>query len=129
MDMTYEEALDFFAHLFQGDHHIPSEIRPHGSGWSINCHDRIATYDSNELTRLVVLAHDYCYRASIMQGGPKRLKIVIFKRQQEFTDVAIFHPTIEQAIALVRHNGDDNYGNVFGHNYRNPRCTIAPSQK
>lgn len=97
--MTKEEAIAFFAQLYNGAHHIPGcDVHPFGRGWMVK-HDRgeLSTYDYNELTTLVFLAHEMCYRASISNHGPKALKIIIWKRKRE-GGMCERHPTIEAAI-------------------------------
>jgi hypothetical protein len=101
---TIEEAKAFFAEIYYGEHHIPSEIKPFGSGWSINHCGSVATHDFNELTRMIFLAHDMCYRLQIQQGGPGGIKIIIWKRSARTGDISYRHPTIEQALAKWREN-------------------------
>lgn len=119
MTITREQALEFFSSLFFGEHKIPSEVKEYDSGYSIVCDmHEFGTYDWNLLTRLVVLSHDYCYRAYIAPHNIGKCKIVIHKRQREYTDIALFHPTIEQSITMVREGKGQNYGNIYGHNYK-----------
>jgi hypothetical protein len=97
--MTEQEAIDFFSEFYQGEHHIPGKVKSFGHhGWAVN-HDRgdLATYDYNQLTRLVFMAHSKCVRVSIMPSSPRHLRIVIWKRQHE-GGMAQRHPTLEQAI-------------------------------
>lgn len=95
-----ERCIDVIARAFGGRHHI-NEPKPYGRGVSVIMYDGFATYDSDALTRLVVLAHDHRVRIEIMQGGPRRLKVVAHARQ---TDGSFWqrHPTMEQAIECVR---------------------------
>lgn len=97
MKLTEEEATTFFAALYRGEHHFPSQLTPYGEGWSMSHFGSLATFDTDDLTRLVLLAHDYCFRAQVEQGGPNRLRIAIWKREREG---CMFerHPTIEQAL-------------------------------
>ena len=57
------------------------------------------------------------FSLSVDTGAPNRIRISIFKRQNNYTDIALFHPTIEQAIKQVRDGAGENYGNHYGHNY------------
>lgn len=97
--MTIEEATEFFSWFYGGEHHFPSKIKQFGSsGWVIT-HDRgdIATYDYNGLTRLVLMAHEKCYRVSIMPWNFKSMKICIWKRRRD-GDFSRRHPDIDKAI-------------------------------
>lgn len=97
--MTKEEAEGFFSELYGGSHHIPGrKVHVYGFGWMVK-HDRgdLATYDYNDLTRLVLMAHRDCYRASVDSGYRGSLKIAIWKRRREGA-IDQRHPTIEQAI-------------------------------
>lgn len=96
--MTEEEARDFFCELFKGYHHIPSSLKPtkKGKGWRVNYHE-MSTYDYDLLTRLVILAHKYAYRASVSPLNFKYLEIDIFKRKRSGM-MFERHPTIEEAI-------------------------------
>lgn len=104
---TLEEATAFFAEIYYGEHHIPSEIKPFGSGWAINHFGSAATHDFNELTRMVFLAHDMCYRLQIQQGAPGGFKIIIWKRCARTGDISYRHPTLEQAVAKWREKHKD----------------------
>lgn len=99
---TKEEATKFFSILYRGEHHIPSELKPYGKGWKIAHYGDMATYDFDQLTRLVLLAHDKCIRASIMQSGPRRIGIAIWKRSARTGNMYEKHPTIETALAQWR---------------------------
>lgn len=63
----------------------------------------LATYDSDELTRLVFLAHDACVRVSIEARGPHHLCFRFSLRKlREGGSVWDRHPTIEGALARWR---------------------------
>lgn len=103
-DFTKEEATQFFADLFGGEHHINAEVKEHGRGWAIITSKDFATYDFNHLTKLVLLSHERCIRAEI-DGCNKfgSIRIAIWKRQRE-GDIMKRHPTIEEAIERFRNN-------------------------
>ena len=101
-DMTKEEATNFFSEIFGGEHHFPSELKEKAGGWSICSGMDLSTYDYNMLTRCVFLAHDKCYRLSIKQGGPGKVKLSIWKRYDRDGSIYYRHPTIEQALATWR---------------------------
>lgn len=97
--LTQDEATKFFSQFYRGEHHIPGyKVHEFGKGWMVK-HDQgdLATFDFNGLTRLVLMAHHYCYRVSVNNHGPRTMKICIWKRQREGS-VSHRHPTIEQAI-------------------------------
>lgn len=102
MKMTYEEAEKFFSEIYFGKHHLPSEIKPYGEGWYINHHGDLSTFDFDTLTRLVFLAHDSCIRVGLSQGGPRAIKIAIWKREGRTGHMYARHPTIEQALEIWR---------------------------
>jgi len=99
--LTKEEATEFFSILFHGEHHIPSDVKPFGHGWKISAHS-MATYDFDELTRLVFLAHDRCVRVEIVPSGPGRIGIAIWKRHGRNGDMYSRHPTIKCALVNWR---------------------------
>lgn len=103
--MPRETAVAFFAKLFHGEHHLPAEVKPWGRGWIISAHpSRFATFDFNDLTRLVLLAHDRCIRVEINSGGPGRIRIAVHQRDTREGSMMERHPTIEEALAYWRKN-------------------------
>jgi len=100
--MNQDEAEDFFSEIFGGLHHIPSKLKECGTGWQITCGQNLATFDSNLLTRLVLLAHESCIRVEIVPVNFRLLGIIIHKRQPHGTKFFERHPTIEQAIEEFR---------------------------
>lgn len=102
MKMSYQEAEEFFSELYFGKHHIPSKIKSWGEGWCINHWGDLSTFDFDTLTRLVFLAHDSCIRVEISQGGPRAVKIAIWKREGRTGSMYTRHPTIENALEKWR---------------------------
>jgi hypothetical protein len=99
------ECWMFFAALFHGDHHIPGAIKEFGRGICLNakswgCH--FATFDYENLTRAVFLAHDRCIRFEIEPSGPGLLKLIAHKRHTREGDSMKRHPTIETALLTWR---------------------------
>lgn len=110
-NLTIEEATDFFSALFRGHHHIPRKgIVPvrhsGGAGWCVNTCEDLSTFDSDMLTRLVFMAHDCCYRASVLHSGPGLVKIAIWKRQRE-GGLCDRHPILESAVKDWRLKNSD----------------------
>jgi hypothetical protein len=62
----------------------------------------IATFDNNELTRLVILCHDRLIRCSIEGAAPGYLRLVFHKRKSRTGHLYDRHPTIEQATEYTR---------------------------
>lgn len=85
-----------------GGNHLCGVVKPHSRGIELNTrHFYAATYDFDQLTKAVILAHDRCIRFEIAPSGPGMIKIVLFKRQREGR-MFERHPTIEEAIATHR---------------------------
>jgi len=101
MKLSEGDARAFFAAFYRGEHHFPEKMKPFGEGWAMSHFGAMASFDCNELTRLVFLAHARCIRVQVEQGGPNRLRIAIWRRQR---DGGMFerHPTIEQALDSFR---------------------------
>ena len=103
-DMTTDQlaCFDLLAKVFYGEHHVPP-VRSFGDG--IKCHvysGKLATFDFDYLTRLVVLAHDQCIRVEICQGGPGTVGVALHKRHTREGRMSERHPTIEDAIQKIR---------------------------
>ncbi len=64
--------------------------------------DGLATFDSDPLTRLVVLAHDRCIRLQLSPAAFAYLAIEMWPRKRNGGDFSAHHPTIEEAIARLR---------------------------
>jgi hypothetical protein len=103
-EFSIHEAKAFFSLFYGGEHHFPNEIKQHGLGWSmVDKYKDFATYDGNELTRLVVTAHDFCMRVSLVPvAGPNpRMKICVWKRERD-GDIGQRHPNLEDHAESIR---------------------------
>jgi len=100
-NLSEADAIAFFSEFYRGEHHFPSKIKPFGLGYSISHFGPLATFDGDDLTRLVFLAHEKCIRVQVEQGGPNRLRIAIWRREREGC-MYERHPTIEQALESWR---------------------------
>lgn len=104
--LTRDKALAIFSALYRGKHRVPT-MRDDGDGvFSVSHYGEIATFDHDELTRIVLLAHEHCVRMWLSAGGAKRIRIWVQQRAPSSTDISHGHPTIEQAIAKHR-DGDE----------------------
>lgn len=72
-----------------------------GRGISVCAYTTPSTYDSDDLTRLVIAAHDECVRVEILPATPRMLRIAIHPRERD-GGMGRRHPTIEDAIARFR---------------------------
>jgi hypothetical protein len=70
MNLSEEEATAFFAKFYRGEHHFPSTLKQFGKGWAISHFGQLATFDGDELTRLVLLAHERCIRVAVDRAAP-----------------------------------------------------------
>lgn len=96
--LTMDEAKEFFAELYYGDHHLPSKIKEWGYGFLVEDYAGMATFDFSGLTRFVLMCHEKCIRGEIKPSSPKSMKVIIHKRFTREGDVSLRHPTIEEAI-------------------------------
>jgi hypothetical protein len=84
-----------------GAHNVPF-VKPCGNGIKVSVSAGLSTFDSDNLTRLVLLAHDRCVRIELAQGGPYRIGIKLHRRYTRKGGFFDRHPTIEQAIEAHR---------------------------
>ena len=61
----------------------------------------LATWDSNHLTKLVVLCHDAALRMEISAANPRNVRLSFWQRVRE-GGTCTRHPTLEQAAADIR---------------------------
>lgn len=102
MEMLKEEAEKFFDDFYLGRHHWPDKLKECGYGWSMRHYSGVATYDFNQLTRLVVMAHDRCIRVEIQPKHFNYLTITLHKRKRDSENMFERHPTMEGAIHWIR---------------------------
>ncbi len=100
MEMTEKEATKFFAEFYNGEHHFPDKIKPFGLGWSIAHYGELASFDFDQMTTLVLMAHRDCVRVSVMRGKkPNTVQIALHKRAGRCGRMSERHPSIENIIA------------------------------
>lgn len=102
------ECCDLLDAVFAGIHNAPINFdRAEFTAHHVLVRARwksLATWDFNELTRLVVLAHDAMIRVEISAAAPKVLSIFMHPRltRDKADGIARRMPTIEEAITVVR---------------------------
>jgi hypothetical protein len=102
IDNVSSASLDKFAQVvnytFGGWHHVRNR-KDHNGGKTVsfNIGNGIATYDFNELTKLVLVCHLHSIRAEIQQAGPHQLKIFLSARSPMVEGMKFWerHPTLE----------------------------------
>lgn len=98
------ECFEMLCDLCKGAHHIGGTIKPFGKGIAVNLRYGFsaATFDFSGLTEAVILAHDRCIRFEIEPSGPGMLKLVFHKRDGREGAMHERHPTLEQAVEVLR---------------------------
>lgn len=87
--------------LFGGFHHVyVGRVKELGTGISYNTTASFSTFDSNKLTRLVLLSHQQCIRASIIPSGFGYIKISLFKRHLREGQMHERHPDLNGLIEM-----------------------------
>ncbi len=95
-------CIQFLEDLFGGAHHLSGKMYSFGVGVQyVVINTSFATFDSNLLTRLVILAHDRCVRVEIVPRAFRYLSIELFRRKREGR-MSDRHPTMEEAINMER---------------------------
>ena len=98
MKLELNTARQFFADFFYGEHHLPSKIKPWGEGWMVIMPGEIATTDYNEMTRLVIMAHDRAIRVSVKPHNVRYIKLILHQRDPMVEGLNTGHPSILKAI-------------------------------
>ena len=98
------ECYEMLGDLFLGFHHVTGRLHEWGTGIKLNTTSvgSFATFDFDSLTRTVVMAHDRMIRVEICPSGPGMLSLVLFKRHTREGPMHQRHPTIEEAISVIR---------------------------
>lgn len=85
----------------KGTHHFYGTVEPCGpDGVALTTRITIASYDSDELTWLVLLAHENLVRVEVSACAPGYLKIYAHQRKQKAPDDYVWdrHPNIGDLI-------------------------------
>jgi len=109
------ECAEFLAQFYQGFHHVPGEFKRAGkASVSLEVNQlSLATFDFNEMTRLVVLAHDKCIRFGV--NGPHMVEreydgnvyeqatmMIVVSKRKRGGSMFERHPTLDEAVAQIR---------------------------
>lgn len=82
-----------------GSHHIYGKVFPAtDNGITTVISGSLATFDGDALTRLVVLAHDYCVRLEVSPASSRHLRLYLHARYREGS-IWKRHPNIHRAVA------------------------------
>lgn len=108
MSLLGKKVAQILGTVWEGIYHLnPSSYLHKRTDWSrpdliriVIFDEGLATYDFDRLTKLVILAHDYCVRLDIGCAGMRHLSLNFSARKmREFGNVFERHPTIETAIS------------------------------
>ena len=77
-----QRCWQLLADWARGEHHM-GKVTHCGRGLRMTWLGEVATFDGNDMTRLVLIAHQRLCRASISSAGPQRLAIEVHPRQPE----------------------------------------------
>jgi hypothetical protein len=96
-----QKATAVLGYAYGGEHHIPAKIYDQKHFVEINVPVGIATFDFDQLTRLVMGCHYYCVRMEIAQSSPRRVKLYFHDRKRE-GGVMDRHPGIDELFENVK---------------------------
>lgn len=96
-------GADLLGFVYRGLYHIGVESVDWGRTdfIEISVRDGLATFDSQELTELVVLCHAEAIRLEIKASGPRRLKLWFSPRVREAETTYERHPTLAAAVEII----------------------------
>lgn len=95
-----QRCWELLSDLVGGEHHM-GNVWHCGKGLRMTTFRDFATYDSNLLTRLVLLAHDRLCRCGVANGGPRHIAIEVWPRKAT-GDFCTRHPGLSELIAQCR---------------------------
>ena len=92
----------FLSQLFCGFHHVPNEPKyaaPNGISTTII--NSMATHDSDKLTKLVIMAHNWGIRCSL-EPCMRYMKLYLHVRSQRTGSISKRHPQILEKVKLYK---------------------------
>ena len=102
-----EDVADLLGFLFRGLYHLSAKQLKQTDWTDARCiaitipDHRMSTFDANQLTELVLLAHECCLRCELRGRSPGYLQL-LFHRRERCGDITRRHPTIEEAVEQLR---------------------------
>ncbi len=108
------KAADFLGEWLYGIYHL-SQKELFKVDWNNHNHIEISiycsslsTYDFNDLTRLVFLAHAMALRVQIEPSTHHHLRLMFHKRTHGKSDgKTLYHPTLDEAVRLFMQTAKD----------------------
>lgn len=107
-----ERVADLLGDLFRGLYHWSGYRRV---DWSSEHHIRVtigwqswSTWDFNDLTRLVFLAHHYAIRVQLGPCNFRHFELMFHQRDPEATKTSRRHPTLRQAVTAFEKEMSDS---------------------
>lgn len=102
-----KKALTILSYTFGGIHHLSWREREKFRYTDEYCVEyvtveNLATWDSNKLTTLVVLAHELAVRVEISSHSFKYLKIQFWEREGRRGSIWKIHPTMDKVLKYWR---------------------------
>ncbi len=100
-----KRVADLLGELARGIYHISDEVeKGKWSDWMVEIRfgGSLSTFDFNDLTRLVFLAHDYCIRVEISPRANRYFTIRLHPRTRDGDSFSNRHPSIEDALSAWR---------------------------
>lgn len=101
-------VADFLGEWKRGIYHIEQD-RLYKADWTNNHHIQVtiwctdlATYDFDDLTRLVFLAHEMALRVQLEPATHHYLRLTFYPRSNEAPEKYKWHPTLDEAVSLFR---------------------------
>jgi hypothetical protein len=108
-----EKVAAILGEVYAGIYHIDDEVRHKRVEWDnlfyieVVVNHTFSTFDSANLTQLVILCHDNCVRLDIGAKAHKYVFLGFSARDGREGSMSQRHPTIEQAIKTIRGEKDD----------------------
>lgn len=101
------KVADILGQAYCGIYHLdPGQIRAAEWGSKYRVEIRVSrhlsTFDTNELTRMLVLCHDAKIRLEIAPCNMQLLRLIFWCREANEQHIYDRHPSMEQAIEAVR---------------------------
>lgn len=96
-----KEAEAFFARWLRGN---DFRMKAQGNWFTVSVYVGqlgLSSFDDDLLSRLVFLAHELGWRASVLGSAPRYIKVAISKRDRS-DDISRCHPTLEDAVERFR---------------------------